>query len=287
MSALVGALSRELIESDPDQGAAIAERFGGRVVAELAAELGPAAGARLLSRVAPAVGADALDALGETEAAAILDELSPHRAAALLRLLDRDSAEARIARETPACAAQVRRLLAHLPDSAGALMDPAVLALAPDVRAADALAAVRVQPGRCRHYLYVVDRAGVLVGVLSFVELIAAGEDSRLGDIMSREVGRLRAADGVAAIRAHPGWQRWRALPVIDEQGALLGAIGRETYVGLQRRAGAAPEAAPLSLALSLAELFWYGLAGMTEGLATAGERARSRRTEGDRGAGV
>ena len=84
---------------------------------------------------------------------------------------------------------------------------------------------------------------------------------------MRGDLAKVRADTDVATVEAHPGWQEYDALPVVDEQGVFVGAI-RHRAVRRMRTGGAQPNDG--GTMLSLAELYWIGIGGMLRGLAGA-----------------
>jgi magnesium transporter len=113
-------------------------------------------------------------------------------------------------------------------------MDPEVLALPADVSAGEALDRIRAVPEHARYNVYVVDRDQRLVGVVNLRELLLARPPDRLDDLMVRKPLHLPAMASRADVLAHPGWKEVHALPVVDEQGAYLGAIRYRTLRRLE-----------------------------------------------------
>jgi hypothetical protein len=54
---------------------------------------------------------------------------------------------------------------------------------------------------------------------------------------MHREVDRLSVWLPVAIVREHPGWQRYHAMPVVDDEDRLVGAIRYQMLRKLEREA--------------------------------------------------
>ncbi len=73
------------------------------------------------------------------------------------------------------------------------------------------------------------------------------------------------------AVRTHPGWRSFHALPVTDEEGRLVGAIRYQTLRRLEQEIDAARgEQITTQTVGALGELFHLGVAGMIEGVASA-----------------
>ena len=165
----------------------------------------------------------------------------------------------------------LRRALRFPEGTAGALMDPAVLALPDDITVGEARAQLRRQASQLLHYLFVVDRAGRLVGVLDIGELMRARVRDPIRTVMHERVEHLPAWTPSNAVRLHPGWLTFHALPVTDEDGRLVGAIRYQTMRRLEQEADGGETARQTTVTVgALGELFHLGLAGMVEGVATA-----------------
>ena len=66
----------------------------------------------------------------------------------------------------------------------------------------------------------------------------------------------------------HPAWQRFSTLPVVDDEGTLLGRIRYSTLRDLEQ--ALAPTEAPDTwrhLALSLAEFYWVSSSNIVHGI--------------------
>jgi hypothetical protein len=77
-----------------------------------------------------------------------------------------------------------------------------------------------------------------------------------------------------AAILAHPGWRRFHALPVVDRDAVLLGAIRYQTFRGLEDAArDQSRRADAVTTVFALGELYWLGLSGLLDGLSSVVKR--------------
>ena len=265
MSAL-DRLSDEYLRRYPTSAARVLEALPAAEVAALLAAQEPQAAAAVLEAMAPALARSTLAALEVEPAAAIAQALPVAQEVLLLRRLAPAERDAILAALPAAEAATCRGLLAYPPGSAGALMDPTALWLPEDVTAGAAEEAIRRDRDRMPPYLYLIERGGRLTGVVDPLELRGAEPDSPVAPLMRPAVEWLAVADPRDRVIAHAGWRELRALPVVDDTHRLVGVVSRDTVSRLRGEAG--PGAHPISLTLSLAELFWLGVAGMTDGFA-------------------
>lgn len=263
-------LSQWFAEDHPSDAAAILERLKPGETAAYLDQLPPRHAAALLQCMVSPYAAECMAQLSPQRFALAVEALPLDTAAALLRRLDRPNQE-RLLEQAPSDVANLlRRLLRYPEASAGALMDPRALALPADITASEALTRVRRSPRHAHYYLYVVDREQKLVGVLNLRELMLAAPRSPLASVMRSEVATMPASAGRLAIVEHPAWHDVHALPVVDDQGVLLGALRYETLRELEGKSEPDTAAAgAISAVLTLGELCWVGLAGVLTDLST------------------
>ncbi len=264
-------LAQTFLAEHPENAAAIIERLDAAEAAAFFNQVPPRLAANTLRRMVGAPAAECLAAISPDRFAAILEFLPLNTTAAFLRRLD-SSQQSRLLDQSPAdIAPLLRRLLQYPENSAGALMDPRVLALPADVTVSEALSRVRRAPRHALYYLYVVDRTEKLVGVLNLRELMLASSKDILASVMRRQIVTVAATADRRGIVEHPGWRDVHALPVVDDQGTLLGALRYEILRQLEGRLDApAQTGAALSTVLTLGELCWVGLAGVLSDLTTS-----------------
>ncbi len=264
-------LAQTFSQDHPVDAARILERLSPPDASAYLAEVPPRVVANILERMVPANAADCLTHLSAARFAQVIGAFPLDRAAALLRRVDAKDQQRLLAEAPAAVAPLLRRMLGYPENSAGALMDPRALALPEDIIVSEALARVRRAPRHTLYYLYVVNRSGILVGVLNLRELMLATGKNPLSSVMRREVVTISPLANSAAILEHPGWQNVHALPVVDNQGVLLGALRYETLRQLEGKGDLpTPAGGALSTMLTLGELCWVGLAGVLTDLTTS-----------------
>jgi len=277
------ALANEFLDAHPDEAAAILERSP---VGDVTPRLGAVSAevtARVLRRMATASAVACLAQLGIERGAEVAAALPLDAAALLVRRLAPEAQASLMAALAPACAVPLAALLRYPEHTAGAVMDPRVLALPEDLGVDEAFEHVARAPQHVLYYLYVVTREGILVGVLNLRELMLARSATHLGAVMRPATARLSVRAGLQAIVAHPGWRGLHALPVVDAAEMFVGAVRYETVRRLAADvAGPRVIEGPLDTLLSIGELCWVGLAGVVEQLAAARSRPASSDTSGD-----
>ncbi len=245
LDALIERVRSLLRQRRAEEAAELLEDLWPADLAEVIEELDEDEQKLLVEHLDPRVSADVLEELDEEEAAdlaedlsdetltAILDEMEPDEAADLLLDLKPERRRRLLAElEDPD---EVRPLLIHPDESAGGLMTTEFLALRQRMTVREALDAVRnlaptADPDNI-FYLYVVDKHGRLVGMVTLYDLIRARPDAVLRDIMDRDVISVRAdVDREEAARILARYDLL-SLPVVDEFGRLIGIITSDDVI--------------------------------------------------------
>lgn len=157
--------------------------------------------------------------------ARVLDKTSQDAAVDVLRTL----APAEMARVLSAMttASEITPLLEHADESAGGLMTRGYVALHPEMTTQQAITFLRLRKPVVEeaYYLYVLDAANRLLGVVNLRELLISDLDTPIVDVMTKDSITVKAdtdQEEVARLIQH---YRLRALPVVNEQGVLSGIV--------------------------------------------------------------
>ncbi|MEO7521416.1 MAG: CBS domain-containing protein, partial [Gemmatimonas sp.] len=264
-------LARAFLDAHPARAAMTLERMPLSQAAAVLHEVPAAVAANVLHDMNIPFASDCLTHLvndGRAMAAsAMLAELQIEDGAGIVRVMD-------VVQRQPlldALPAEVRdpivRVLPYDVGTAGSIMDPSIFRLPDDVLVADARSRLLRAARALLYYLYVVDRDQHLVGVLDIPELMIARARDRISVAMHREVERVTVHTPVALVRDHAGWQLFHALPVVDDEDRLLGAIRYQTLRRLERETSKDGPAPGNLTAGALAELFQLGTSGLVAGL--------------------
>lgn len=179
--------------------------------------------AHLLEHLEPDERREVVEAMPRASLARVLDRIDNDVAADILRELP--PAEAARVISTMTTAGEVAPLLEHADQSAGGLMTRGFVALHGDMSAQDAINYMRlIRPNvEEPYYLYVLDAANRLQGVVSLRELIIAPPDTPLREIMESDVIAVSPQTDQEEVARLVQHYRLRALPVVDEDRHLLG----------------------------------------------------------------
>jgi magnesium transporter len=222
----IAAILRQVAEDDEDpvelisrlspaQTRQFAQVLGDDEFGDLIGEFDPADAARVLEQLTVADAADVLEAMNPDEAADVVGEILPLTADQILIAME------------PVEAEELRELLAFPPDTAGGRMTPAYVSVSPDLRADQAVVALRrvAEEAETVNYVYVQDTDDRLLGVLSLHNLVLTPPDTLVRNLMIQDIISVPAtADQEVAARMLTEFNLL-ALPVIDEDRRLLGII--------------------------------------------------------------
>jgi len=156
------------------------------------------------------------------DAADVVQASEPWERAALLGLLDEPTRR------------EVSALLAYAEDDAGGLMNPRYARLRPEMTVDEAIAYLRRQArerSESVFYVYVLDEAQRLLGVVSFRDLFAAQPGTLVRDMMRGGVVTVRDDQDQEAVSRIFAEHGYLALPVVDAEGRLKGIVTADDIV--------------------------------------------------------
>lgn len=258
------------VDAHPEEAAVVLEQLSFADAAALLAELDAEQGARVVARLSAALAVDCLRSLPDRLVSAVLDELPIDLGARILMRAGGETRETWLAGLSPERAEFLRRKLRYPPGTAGALVDPLVLALPEDLTVAEGQKQLRRSAERAYYYVYVVDRDQRLVGALDIRELMLAESKDTLSAVMHRDIQSVSAHADVAGVMAHPAWRDLDALPVVDAGGVFFGIIRHRMLRQITGPAGDQESQPVVRTLVNLGELYWSGLSAFLAGVNAA-----------------
>ncbi len=188
-------------------------------------DLETAAGA--LAEADEDVQVSALQHLDGERAADILEEMGADEAADVLGDMDRAHRDDLLGRMEADDREEVEELLEYHDRTAGGLMTNEYVAIQRDLTAQQTIDRLReLEPeAETIYYVYVVDEAEHLVGVISLRDLIIARPECPIETFMQTQVKSLRVDASVEDVARRFERYKLLALPVTDEDGVLQGII--------------------------------------------------------------
>jgi magnesium transporter len=183
--------------------------------------------AEIFSHLEGELQVEVISTLKRDEVARLITDMPPDDRADLFKRMPEDKRESILPALAQAEREDIRRLAAYEEGTAGAAMTSDYATLAPDLTAQKAIERLReVAPDKeTIYYAYVVDEKRRLLGFVSLRDLIVAHRDTRLSDIMHREVIFARVTDDQEDVARKIQRYDLIALPVVNGGDAMVGII--------------------------------------------------------------
>jgi magnesium transporter len=214
LRALHPADAAEILASlDDEEQSELVQRLDSEQLADVFEQMNEGDMAEVAEHLDHDVLVDVLDQMEPDIAADLLGELEPDQAAELIEEMDE--------------AAEVASLLQYPEESAGGIMNVPPPSLRRWMKAREAVAYIRenYQDAEEIYYLYVLDRNGMLIGLVNLRALVLADPDQTIESIMRRDVISVRAdADQEEAAQILSRYDLL-AVPVVDVSDRLVGII--------------------------------------------------------------
>ena len=181
--------------------------------------------ADLLEELEDEVVLEAIESLSTERLADVLDEMEPDEAADLLGDLPPEQATEALAQMEDAD--EVIPLLGYPDETAGGLMTTSYIALRRHTRAEQAIQFLRQASPETEipYYLYVIDKANRLYGVVGLRELVVAEPASTMESIMDHEVIFVTGGTDQEDVARIMTRYDLAAVPVVDDKQRLMGVI--------------------------------------------------------------
>ena len=213
-------IARELHEMSPARRAEVASALDDHKLADALEELPEDEQVQLISELDTERAADVLEEMDPDDAADLIAELAPEMAEVLLE------------RMAPEEARDVRRLLNYAEFTAGGLMTPEPVILAPDATVAQALALIRdseLTPAlACAVYVCrppLDTPTGRFVGAVHFQRLLREPPSTLVSGLVDTELEPLPDTANLNDVSRYFATYNLVNAPVVDTDHRLIGAI--------------------------------------------------------------
>jgi magnesium transporter len=169
----------------------------------------------------------------------LVEAMSPDDRVDLLEHMDEVQLEALLPLIAQAERDEIRKLLSYPDNSAGSIMTTEYASLPENISVAEALSRLRQQaPDReTIYYVFVVDDARHLHGVITLRELILARPGAVLSEVMRRDLISANVEDDQEVVARLIARFDLLALPVLDEQSRLVGIITHDDVLDVVQEA--------------------------------------------------
>jgi magnesium transporter len=224
-----GDVTAETEELHPANLADVAEALPRERLAELMRALPAERAADVLEYLDEELRAELLEELSARQAAEWVSQMTPDDRADALEDLEEERADEILSEIRGDARGETERLLAYEPDTAGGLMTTEIVAVAEassvDAALENVRAAARAGRKEAMYAIYALDATGLLRGVFSLRELLAAPPGSRVSDISWHDVVSVPPTADREEVARLTSKYDLVAVPVIDANGRLLGAV--------------------------------------------------------------
>jgi Mg/Co/Ni transporter MgtE/sporulation protein YlmC with PRC-barrel domain len=218
---------KRLDELHPADVADILEQLSPSQRAAVFTHLENEAAADTISELEDDLQADVIDDLSESRASDLLAVMDPDDAADIIGDLPYDKAERLLRLMGVADASAIRSLLGYREKTAGGIMTPEVTTVAEDMTVQEVIDKMRSESAEHEsvYYVYVVEADRRLLGIISLRDLLMAAPDTLVSEIANRELFTAQVDDDQEDVAERMSKYDLLALPVVDENGCLLGIV--------------------------------------------------------------
>ena len=208
----------DLVESaSPEEGQEIIAAVGEdkELEADVFEELDDEHQLELVARRTDAQVASLLATMAPDDAVDLLNEIEQERRQPILKLMPFTQQM------------KVRSLLGYNAETAGGLMNPAVISIGNDQSAEDAIERIRTgnEPYETACALYVVSEDGKLIGSFNIVELLRAAPERLVSDIAHADPPHVSTSSDLPDIATTMADYNLTAVPVVDANFTLVGQV--------------------------------------------------------------
>ena len=169
-----------------------------------------------------------LESRSDAESARLLSRMEPDNAADLITEIDQERRLPILELLPSEQQAKVRQLLSYNADTAGGMMNPDFVSVAPTASVADALEAIRTSsvPAESLQTVFVVDDSGQPVGAASIAPLVRARPDALALSVAKTQLAHVHPQWDVLRVARKASDFNLAVLPVLDEEHAkMIGVV--------------------------------------------------------------
>lgn len=180
----------------------------------------------VLSEIDPEDAAQILKELPIEQISEILQMTPSDDVASIVDLLPKEMKEAILAAMEEKPSEDVKELLHYEEETAGRIMSPDFYALNQNTNVSDAITAMQLEGDvESAFYLYIVDDQNHLVGVVSLRQVMFARPNTRLEEIMTRDIISVHPETDQEVVARNVADYNFVAIPVVDSENLMLGVV--------------------------------------------------------------
>lgn len=184
-----------------------------------------------------------MENLDAEDAARIISAMDPDDAVDVLDEVDEDHRDMLLSNLAPEEALELRTLLSFDSDTAAGVMNTEIIIISEEEKVDDAIQHIRLalEDKEMPYYVYAVNGVDKLVGIISLRELMLAKPHTRITELLHKQdlITVMYDTDKseVARLLRH---YNFLALPVVDREGHLMGAITHDDVIDIMHEEASA-----------------------------------------------
>ena len=157
----------------------------------------------------------------------VLEDMAPDERVDFIKVLPKQRTEEVLPLVAQAERNDIKRLLEYQEGTAGSILTTEYASLPPEITVREALERLKLQaPNReTIYYIYIVDTERRLLGIASLKNLIVAKSESKISEIMHREVISAGINEDKEAVAKRLSDYDLLAIPVVDGESKLVGIV--------------------------------------------------------------
>jgi magnesium transporter len=190
--------------------------------------------AHLVEEFPSSHGADLIEDMSPQDAAPILEEMASNFRVDVLSEMDLEDSEAILEHLEEEDVQEIRELIAYAPDVAGGLMMTEFATYPKDALVRDVVEDLTGKEGDYEfltvHYIYVVVKKHLLVGVVRLRDLVFADPEALIGKVATKAMS-VSADTSLTELEQFFADHDIAAVPVVDHRNYLLGIVRRRAVL--------------------------------------------------------
>jgi magnesium transporter len=180
----------------------------------------------VLSELEPEDAAPILQELHLNQITELFQIIPSDDAAPILELLPDEMKNSVLAAMEEKPSEDVKELLLYEEETAGRIMSPDFYALDHNTNVSDAITAMQLERDvESAFYLYTIDEKNRLVGVVSLRQLLFARPNTKLKEIMTKDVISVHPETDQEEVARYVADYNLVAIPVVDSESTLVGVV--------------------------------------------------------------
>jgi CBS domain-containing protein/sporulation protein YlmC with PRC-barrel domain len=228
-------VKEQLVKMPPVDVARILEQLSGEQQMAVFNSLEPARASDALEELDPKSQRDVIAAMSREKAARLIDAMTPGQAADVLAVLPWSYVHSILGLLEADKAAKVQEILEDQDQKIANFVSADFITVRRDSTVRQAKESVRLAREReAVAYLYVLDNDDHLLGVISTMDLLTAGEDVQMKAMMQITPVTLSLEGTLKEASELFGRYGYRALPVVDRHGKMHGIIPHRDVMSLK-----------------------------------------------------